>query len=264
MSPSPPTCTISDGRAEVRLNRPEYRNRIEPGDLAALRHILEEVEMNDAVKVLILTGAGSTFCAGYDLLALAAAANGQDDAGDVVRQFEALVDHLEWCRVPTICALNGPLYGGGSDLALACDFRVGVAATQMAVPAVELGVHYYHGGLRRFVTRLGLGAAKRLLLLSSSMDAVEMLRIGFLDEIVDTPETLEQRIDVLANTLVAMPAPAVVAGMKRALNRIALGEMDSALTDTAWAESVRSPIVAAAAAKRIATRDRGTRARKRK
>jgi enoyl-CoA hydratase len=254
-SPSPPTCTISNGRAVVRLNRPEHHNRIEPGDLVVLRQILEEVDANDGVRVLILTGAGSTFSAGYDLLALAAAANGQQGAADV-HEFEALVDRIEKCRVTTICGLNGPVYGGASDLALACDFRVGVASARMAVPAAELGVHVYHGGLRRFVTRLGLGAAKRLLLLAQSIDSSEMLRIGFLDEIVDTSEALQQRIHALADVLVAAPAPAAVYGMKQALNRIAQGEMAPGATNAAWAESVRSPIVAAAATERLARRRR--------
>jgi enoyl-CoA hydratase len=250
VSPSPPTCIISNGRAVVHLNRPEHRNRIEPADLVVLMEILDEVHTNHSVRVLILTGVGGTFSAGYDLRALAAAANRPDAAG-LFNDLPALVDRVERCRVPTICGLNGSVYGGASDLALACDFRVGVASARMAVPAAELGLHYYHGGLRRFVTRLGLGAAKRLLLLGQTIDASEMLRIGFLDDIVDSTEMLQVRIHALAASLESMPAPLILAGMKRALNQIALGDMSPAATDAAWSESVRSPHVAAAAVERL-------------
>jgi enoyl-CoA hydratase/carnithine racemase len=126
----------------------------------------------------------------------------------------------------------------------------------MVIPVVRLGVHYYHGALRRLVTRLGLRASKRLLLLSQPLDAREMLRIGFLDEVVTAPERLRQRLDTLAELIAGAPVPAVVSGMKRDLNRIANGDMDSAATDSAWAESVRSPVVASAAAEQISGRRR--------
>jgi enoyl-CoA hydratase len=112
------------------------------------------------------------------------------------------------------------------------------------------------------VTRLGLGAAKRLLLLAQSIDSSEMLRIGFLDEIVDTSEALQLRIHALADVLVAAPAPAAVDGMKQALNRIAQGEMAPGETNAAWSESVRSPIVAAAASERLARRRRAPKVEK--
>jgi enoyl-CoA hydratase/carnithine racemase len=158
--------------------------------------------------------------------------------------------------------LNGPVYGGGSDLALACDFRLGVRGATMIIPVSRLGVHYYHGGLRRLVTRLGLGASKRLLLLSQPMDSQEMLRIGFLDEIVTTPERLRQRIDTLAELIAAAPVSAVVCGMKRDLNRVANGDMDSAATESAWAKSLQSPGVAIAAAEQVAARRRRKKSRR--
>ena len=66
--------------------------------------------------------------------------------------------------LPTICALNGGVYGGSTDMALSCDFRIGVEGITMFMPAARLGLHYYAGGMRRYVARLGLGAAKKLFL----------------------------------------------------------------------------------------------------
>ena len=86
------------------------------------------------------------------------------------------------------------------------------------------------------------------------MEERERFGMGFVDEIVPTAEALQRRIDEIADTLATAPVPAVFVGMKRALNRLAQGDMDSGATDAAWAESMRSPAVAVAAAERIAAR----------
>jgi len=110
------------------------------------------------------------------------------------------------------------------------------------MPASRIGVHYYPGGLRRYVTRLGLGAAKRLFLAAEKIDAEELLRIGFLDALVPAGE-LAARVDALVERLAAH-APAAVQGMKRALNAIAAGMADEAAIARAWRESMRSADVA--------------------
>jgi enoyl-CoA hydratase/carnithine racemase len=255
---SVPTVTVRNGRALVQLNRPARHNCVGPQDIEAFQRILSRIEKDRMIRVLTLTGAGRSFCAGFDLRSLSAGnprATRQKQL-DGAYAFTQLVNRLEALRIPTICGLNGPVYGGGSDLALACDFRLGVRRTTMVIPVSRLGVHYYHGGLRRLVTRLGLGVSKRLLLLGQPIDAEEMLRIGFLDEVVTTPERLVQRIDALADLIAGAPVPTILSGMKRDLNRIAKGDMDSTATDSAWAQSVLSPAVAIAAAEQIAARRR--------
>ena len=77
--------------------------------------------------------------------------------------FEAIVNRLEDLALPTICRLNGGVYGGSTDLALACDFRIGVDSGEMFMPAARLGLHYYKSGIMRYVSRLGVDNAKRLL-----------------------------------------------------------------------------------------------------
>jgi len=135
--------------------------------------------------------------------------------------FERMVDRLEALRVPTIAALNGSVYGGATDLALACDFRIGVEDMRLVMPAARLGIVYYESGIRRYVTRLGVAAAKRLFLTAQPIDAAEMLRIGYLDEIVSAGD-LTTRAEALAATLAAN-APLAVAGLKRAVNEAAAG-----------------------------------------
>jgi enoyl-CoA hydratase/carnithine racemase len=127
-------------------------------------------------------------------------------------------------RVPTIAALNGGVYGGATDLALACDFRIGVTGMRLLMPAARLGIVYYPSGIRRYVTRLGVAAAKKLFMTARPIDADEMLGIGYLDEIV-APEDLMTRVEALAATLAAN-APLAVAGLKRAINEAAAGALD--------------------------------------
>ena len=127
-------------------------------------------------------------------------------------------------RVPTIAALNGSVYGGATDLALACDFRIGVKGIRLLMPAARLGIVYYASGIRRYVTRLGVAAAKKLFMTARPIDAEEMLRIGYLDEIV-APEDLMTRVEEFSGTLAAN-APLAVAGLKRAINEAASGALD--------------------------------------
>jgi enoyl-CoA hydratase/carnithine racemase len=233
-----PCLEIGQDRATIRLNRPRHRNRIERGDVDVLRELLASVARKPDLRVLILTGAGSMFCAGYDLGALkteAAEAAATEPGPDL---FERLVDELEDLSIPTICALNGSVYGGATDLALACDFRIGVEGMELGMPASRLGVHYYLGGMRRYVTRLGLGAAKRLFLTGVPMGAQELLKVGYLDEVVPAGE-LAARADALA-TLLASRAPLAVQGMKRALNAIARGNPDAEQVDADVLRCMRS------------------------
>ena len=136
-----------------------------------------------------------------------------------------MVNRLEALRVPTICRLQGGVYGGSTDLALACDFRIGHAGVEMFMPAGRLGVHYYEAGMRRYVSRLGLNAAKRLFLTAERIDAAEMLRIGYLTDLVPDEAGLDPAVDALAGRIAGL-APLAVQGMKRALNEIAHGALD--------------------------------------
>ena len=180
-----PIVTIKDGRATIRLNRPRQHNRIEPDDLAVLRETFTRIDDDPKVRVLVLTGTGKSFSSGYHIGALVERhATKRDGAEPGSDSFERVVDRLEALRVPTIAALNGGVYGGSTDLALACDFRIGVDGMKLLMPAARLGIVYYPSGIERYVARLGVAAAKRLFLTAQPIDTQEMLRIGYLDEAV--------------------------------------------------------------------------------
>lgn len=219
-SPGAPTLEIDGAVATITLRRPEVANRLELADLDTLRAQLAEIDANAAVTVLRFASTGKHFCAGFDL--------GQVAAPGVRpgARFEALADAIEQARPVTIAALQGGVFGGACDLVLACDFRIGTHACEMFVPAARLGLHYYRGGLERFVDRLGLAAAKRVMLAAESFDAQGMREIGMLDRIVDPAEGLMAEVDALSAELAGM-APLALLPMKKHLNRIAHGRLDA-------------------------------------
>ena len=235
---TPPILTIDGGRATIRLNRPKAMNRIEPDDLFVLMETFDRLEGDPTVRVLVLTGTGRAFSAGFDLRAVGAHAVDPNDAprrADV--SFEAVANRLENIAVPTICRFNGGVYGGSTDLGLACDFRIGVDTMEMFMLAARLGLHYYRSGMMRYVSRLGVAAAKRLFLTAQKIDAAELLRIGYLDEAVPADQ-LDARVDALAAALAAN-APRAVAAMKRSLNEISRGTADAAAIDARHHDSLR-------------------------
>lgn len=198
--------TIDGHIATIRFARPDEHNRIRPEDLDALAWRLREVEENSDVRVLILASSGKTFSAGFDVASIAPGAP---------QRFEEVADRLAATRVPSIAAIQGSVYGGAVDLALACDFRIGTEAVELMVPAARLGIPYYPSGIERLIARLGVNAAKRILLLCEKMNARTLHEIGYLDEIV-APDVLESRAIELAE-IIAGIAPMAAEAIKHQL-----------------------------------------------
>ena len=219
---STPVLTIDGARATIRLNRPKHLNRLQPEDLEALLKLFDRIEADPAIRVLVLTGTGRAFSAGYDLNSVAERATSAPEQQTAGSAFEVVVNRLEDIGVPTICRLNGGVYGGSTDLALACDFRIGVDTAEMFMPAARLGLHYYKSGIKRYVSRLGADNAKKLFLTAQKIDAQEMLRIGYLTGIAPF-EALDEEVDKLASIL-AGNAPVAMRGMKRAINEFSRGQ----------------------------------------
>jgi enoyl-CoA hydratase len=235
---SAPVLDISGARATIRLNRPKHLNRLQADDLEALLKLFDRIEADTAIRVLVLTGTGRAFSAGYDLNSVAARATSAVEENSAGSAFEIVVDRLEDLRVPTICRLNGGVYGGSTDLALACDFRIGVDSCEMFMPAARLGLHYYKSGIARYVSRLGVDNAKKLFLTAERIGATEMLRIGYLTAMAPA-EALDEEVDRLAGIL-AGNAPVAMAGMKRTINELARGKLDEAAADRRARDSMRS------------------------
>jgi enoyl-CoA hydratase len=232
-----PLLTIDGARATIRLNRPRQLNKITPDDIVALLGQFDVIEKSEAVRVVVLTGTGRAFSGGYDLGDIAARQKQTAAPSPSRTSFEELANRIEDFPLPTICRLNGGVYGGSTDLALACDFRIGTHTCEMLMPAARLGLHYYPSGMRRYVSRLGVAAAKKLFLTAQKIDAAEMLRIGYLDAAVPADQ-LDGHVDALA-TVLAANAPKVMRGMKAAINEIARAAFDEDAARRRHQESLR-------------------------
>ena len=163
----PPTLAVADGVATVRLRRPAQRNSLHDEDLQRLLEIFAALDADPAVRVLVLSADTTgqrkpVFCSGYNV-------GGFDSGKHDPRLFEQIPDALEALRPISVCTLNGSVYGGATDIVLACDLRIGLVGSDFRMPAAALGLHYYPSGLRRYVSRLGLNGAKRAFLTAQAM-----------------------------------------------------------------------------------------------
>jgi enoyl-CoA hydratase/carnithine racemase len=216
-----PELHIDSQVATITLRRPEVANRLELSDLDTVSAQVAQVNATPGVLVLRLRGEGRYFCSGFNI----------DKVGgtgaDAGARFEALAGMIEQARPVTVAQIHGGVYGGATDLALACDFRFGTVAAEMQVPAATLGLLFYRGGLERYVSRLGLQTAKRVMLLGERFKAEQMLECGYLDRLLPSAEVLAEQVDEFARLLAGM-APLALLGMKKHLNRIAAGTLDAA------------------------------------
>lgn len=220
--PHPPggvTLVVDGPVARLNLARPERHNALEAEDVAVFLGHLDAIEVDPTIRVLVLTATGDdTFCAG--------AALHQMESGEMSGLiFDGLTGRLAGIGVPTVCVLNGSVYGGGAELALCCDFRIGADDIRLSVPAARLGVCYPVGGLTRYIERLGLATANRILLSAEELDAREMQRVGFLTHCVPR-EHLKEEANLLVTRLASL-APLAVQAMKRILLDVAGGRLDA-------------------------------------
>lgn len=208
-----------DAIGRIVLDRPEAHNALDRAAMAAFLAVLDGWAGDEGLRAVVVTGRGRSFCAG--------AALGDVEGGDWTdNPLTRLCDALEAFPVPTVAALNGGVYGGGVEIALACDFRVGVTGLRAFVPPARLGIHYEPAGIARAIDRLGAQMARRMFLLAESFDADALHAAGFLDHLV-APEALEGKVAEIAGTLAGL-APLAVRGMKRTIVELSRGTLDAA------------------------------------
>jgi enoyl-CoA hydratase/carnithine racemase len=168
---------------------------------------LDAIERDDAIRVVVITGRGKSFCSGDDLKEREAARSGGEDQA---LGFAALIDRIETLRLPVIAAINGWAVGGGLELALGCDIRIAASDAQFVCAAVNVGLIASAYRLPRLI---GVGPAKHMLLTGSPFDAATVARFGLVTEIVP-PEKLREAGLLLAERI-ATRAPLSVEATKR-------------------------------------------------
>jgi len=201
--------------ATVTLNRPAVLNALNLQMLDELSAVFAELDADDALRAVIVTGAGSkAFAAGADISELNALPGAR--AGEAqARRGQALTVAIERLRVPVIAAVNGFALGGGCEIAMACDIRIAGENARFGQPEVNLGILPGYGGTQRLTRLVGEGWAMYLCLTGEMIDAAEALRIGLVQKVTPA-DGLSSEAHRIAG-LIAAKAPLAVAHAKRAI-----------------------------------------------
>lgn len=205
--------SVEDMVALVTLNRPDKRNAINDEMRAELTDAFGRFDADPSLRVVVLTGAGSAFCAGGDL--------SSSTAPDPNRP--RIVEPLDRFTKPVVAAINGLAYGGGLELALACDLRIASSAARFALPEVRIGSLPGSGGTQRLPAVIGPTLAAQMILTGEPIDAPRALAAGLVSQLCEPDQLLATALGH-ARTIARNAPLAVIAG-KRAL-RAAAGMHD--------------------------------------
>ena len=203
------------------LNCPEKRNVLTAGLLAEFSQRMRELSKDDTIRTIVIRGAGDeAFCSGYDISALT------DDADPDIRgigsnpfsSFEMALESIMNYPYPVIAMLNGYAFGGGCDLAVSCDMRIGADHIRMGMTPAKIGMIYPPEGLTRFIQTIGLSKTKEIFFTGRAYDARRAKEIGLIDYLVPRAG-LESFTCHLAEEI-AGNAPLSLKGIKRMLNLV--------------------------------------------
>lgn len=210
----------ADGVARLTISNPAKRGALDREILEGLASSLSSVD----AQCVILTGEGDVFSAGYDIGDLSPERLAEEAAELLTHPFEAALAAVDAVAVPVVAALGGHAFGGGLELALACDLRVCAPGARLGMPPARLGVVYSPTGLRRFVDAIGAARTRELFFTARPVDASEALSWGLVNEVVDD---VAARSVELASAIAAL-APLSQRGNKRVLQAL-VGPLDPAL-----------------------------------
>ncbi len=203
-----------DGIALLTLNRPDARNALSRALVADLGALIDELAGDRDLRVLIIAGAGErAFCAGADLIERTTMSTRERTAHTAA--ILGVIEKIAALPIPVIAAISGYALAGGSELALACDFRVGATDSVMGFPEVKIGIFPGAGGVARLPRLVGASAANDLLMTGRQVKSDEAFRLGLLDQIVEPGQVIPAAHSKAAE--IAEAAPLAVRAIKAAL-----------------------------------------------
>jgi enoyl-CoA hydratase/carnithine racemase len=208
----------------VTLNRPDQRNAIDLAMRAALPVAFAELDADPAVRVIVLTGAGTAFCAGVDLKEGAPRAEGHP----MVDAPASVAAPLDAVRTPVIAAVNGPAVGGGFEQAHASDNPIAARRARFALTELRIGSMPGSGGIQRLARAVPAAVAASMVLTAEAMDADEALRVGLVSEVV-ADEALAERAAAIAERVASM-APLSLVAAKQSLRAATELQLSAGLT----------------------------------
>lgn len=208
--------------AVVTIDNPAKRNAMTPAMWESLPPLLDGLATDPAVRVVVLTGAGDTFCAGADITGLP-----RMGAGDGRDLSVAAETALAGFPKPVIAAIRGYCIGGACQLAAACDLRLATDDARFAVTPAKIGIVYPASATARLVRLIGASATKHLLYSAELIDAAHALRVGLVDELA-APGDLGTRVTALADTM-ASRSQLTIRASKEIVDAIADGTFEPEL-----------------------------------
>ena len=225
--------TIEGAIGVLRVNRPEVRNALDTATVQEMTTAINELTANAAVGAIIVTGAGDrVFVSGADINAIRA--RGRDDGLAAINQ--TMFALLDRCPKVTIAAVNGLAFGGGCELAAACDLRIAADHARFGQPEVSLGIIPGAGGTQRLPRLIGLGRAKHLILTGDAIDAKTALEWGLVTQVVPGAE-LMTAARALADRVLSR-GPFAIRLAKMAVNASARVDLDSGLLIESLAQAL--------------------------
>ncbi|MEL0161292.1 MAG: enoyl-CoA hydratase/isomerase family protein [Halieaceae bacterium] len=205
-----------EGIATLSFDNPARRNALGSEELNAIEGALETLDAT--TRVLLITSSDDRiFCAGADLTQILDGSLNGD-------RFQSMTNQIAELSIPTIAVLTGNVFGGGAELALSCDFRLGREGIAMRIPAAAIGLCYPVQGIERLTKRLGVPLAKRLLVAAETFSADDMLALRLVDRIVPAAQ-LREEAEAYARALLAL-APMAVTSMLTIIRQLEVGELD--------------------------------------
>jgi enoyl-CoA hydratase len=208
-------CELRPPLAIVTIDRPKVLNALNLACMTELEQAFLDLRQNEAVRVILLTGAGEkAFVAGADIRELSGLSAQQGEQTSLRGQ--RVFSLIENCGKPVIACINGFALGGGCELALACTFRIASSSAKLGQPEVKIGLLPGYGGSQRLPRLIGKGSALKMILTGDPISAAEALRLGLVEEVVE-PAQLLARAEEIAQSI-AKVAPLAVRDSLRAVN----------------------------------------------
>jgi enoyl-CoA hydratase/carnithine racemase len=203
--------------ATLLIDRPQARNALARQTMRELDDALGSIGASGA-RVLVIRGAGDlAFCAGGDLKELEHMRSASA-AAEMARDMRATLDRIPQLPIPVIAALNGDAFGGGAELAVACDFRVGAAHARIGFTQITLGLMPAWGAPERLAALVGRGRALFMLFGGEVMSAAQAMQLGLVEDVY-ADESFDDHVMELAQKIAAAPA-AALAGIKASVNAV--------------------------------------------
>ena len=215
----------ADGVALLTVNRPEALNAMDVAMLAELSEAIEQVESDDEVRVLVITGAGKAFVGGADIAHMCGLS--PQEAKEWSEFGQRTLGMIENMKKPVIAAVNGYALGGGTELAMACDIRVASERAVFGQPEVKLGMIAGFGGTQRLPRLVGPGRAKEMLFTGDHYDAEAAFTMRLVNKVVPAGELLDYCLDMAKR--IAARGPQAVRLSKEAVNKGRDMDLEAAL-----------------------------------